>query len=89
MHGSKLSGLRSMGMDEMKLGTLVEVTNVYTSTVQNGIVINVESNRNRKLIDGKPVASEKVTQVTIAYNHGGEVVITNNNIRDYVVRKAR
>ena len=78
-----LKMLKMLKMNELQVGMRVEVTNRYSSDVQNGLVVELEEITKSTFIDGKPIASRKVKTAKIAYNQGGELTISEDNINMY------
>lgn len=73
-----------IGVKELALGMHVEVTNKYTSSRLNGMVTDIHETRKARFIDGKPIESYKV-EVTISYDQGGSIILTDINYAHYQI----
>lgn len=74
-------------MLKLQVGMRVEVTNRYSSDIQNGLVVEVEDTTKSTFIDGKPIVSKKIKKAKIAYEQGGELTISENNMNMYKIEK--
>lgn len=85
----KMKQRKYLRLDDMTEGMRVEVYGRYTSDWQVGTVIKVEKYNNQLMIDGKPVmGASKATEVTIAYDRGGEIKIFDANKDSYNIVRA-
>ena len=77
-----------LAMSDLEVGMHVVVENRYSSERQNGLVVNVATNSNLRMIDGKPAGKTIKIQATIAWDNGGEdLVITCANFDGYQIIK--
>ena len=74
-------------LHELQVGMRVEVTNRYSSDIQSGLIVEVEDTTKSTFIDGKPIASRKVNKARIAYEQGGELIISENNMNMYKIER--
>lgn len=65
--------------DEAVEGMRVVVVNLQNSETNNGIVSDVERSDKCREIDGRPIKSSKVVNVTISRDDGLEIIVERDN----------
>lgn len=68
-------------------GMRVEVVNLHSSEINNGIVCDVKRSDKCRFIDGKPVKSSQVVSMTISCDDGLEIIAMKDNIQYQITLK--
>ena len=74
---------RLVRLEQLHLHTWVTVQD-GNSEPKKGFISEIKASNNRRFIDGKPVNSAKVVQVTITFG-SSTVVLTEENIGKYYI----